>query len=116
MLSISYAENSTLKYYYEYRVDKYGIPVLIEGPAGETELLRLSLLWTGSDGDTLYKAEKVFTLDILDQPLIATIEVGSMFPRYGISTGGKTFGIINQNNELILLEVKTVPRINTTNS
>ena len=116
MLSISYAENSTLKYYYEYRVDKHGIPVLIEGPAGETELLRLSLLWTGSDGDTLYEAETVFTLDMLDQPLIATIEVGSMFPRYGISTGGKTFGIINQNNELILLEVKTMTRINTTNS
>jgi len=116
MLSISYVEKSTLKYYYEYRADKLGIPVLIEGPAGEIELLRLSLLWTGSDGDTLYEAETVFALDMLDQPLIATIEVGSVFPRYGISTGGKTYGIVNQNNELALLEVKTVPRINTTNS
>ncbi len=53
MLSISFAENSTLKYYYEYRADKYGVPVLIEGSAGEIESLRLSLLWTGSDGDTL---------------------------------------------------------------
>ena len=58
MLSISFAENSTLKYYYEYRADKHGIPVLIESPTGETELLRLSLLWTGSDGDTLYEAER----------------------------------------------------------
>ncbi len=116
MLSVSFAENSTLKYYYEYRADKHGIPVLIEGPAGETELLRLSLLWTGSDGDTLYEAETVFTLDMLDQPLIATMEVGSMFPRYGISTGEKTYGIVNQNNELTLLEVKTVPRTITSNN
>ncbi|MCR5264578.1 MAG: hypothetical protein K6D94_11925 [Clostridiales bacterium] len=113
MLSVSYAENSTLTNHYEYRADKKGIPVLIEGPAGETDLLKLSVLSTGSDEDTLYQADKVYTLDMLDKPPIATIDVGSIFPRYGISTGGKTYGIVNHDKELSLVEVKTVPKINT---
>ena len=98
----------TLQNYYEYRVDKYGTPVLIEGLTGDFELIKLSLMSIGSDCDTVYQAETVYELEILDKPLLATNDLGTGHPKYGIKAAGKTYGIFGKDN-LRLSEIKTIP-------
>ena len=113
MITVSLADDCTLTDYYEYIADRHGTHILIEGPAVDFSLTKLSLLSVSSEGETIYQADPIYKLEMLDKPLIATLDIGSVIPRYGIESGGNSYGIISLRDKIgvTLIKAQTVPKI-----
>ncbi len=109
MLTVTRADNTVISDYYEAVIDRGGTPVLIESDTTSLRLIRLSLLSASSEGENLYVSEILESYDDFIKPLIATLHLGSAFPRYGVSTDNGDYGIEAGKNDVIVFPVTTVP-------